>query len=500
MSRASIVFLLLFSLGGAGAGTYLLVFPRVESIVQNEAKDALQTAARLMEQMEREDESKLRSKMTDSSMRKNLLKILGSRPGASGSTERWLDDLRVEIAGLTAFVRNYATVSDMFILDAKGKGLVRDVDMHWTGKYPSDNKSVLDAIESARAGKAATELFESPLGVTRAVAVPVGSDGKLLGVLLGFFPLDISEIRSRKSFIESDVDIAVVSGDKITASSMEKSRFAKVEKYFSAHGKQVEEIISGGSSGHEVMDVAGMDAYLAGVSLKPDAAKAPFGMILVRWTDSMTAPLKEIALYFFAGMAMLFIFMSFLVVMLGGGLIRSLKTLEGELLDVVNSGKKRPVGTSGPVIVKSIAHLCSQLISGQPGEADPQSRQFDSLDGLEEFSDKDDDDEDADKHATQDSSDTEEKSDKPDKTSTRSNDEVVEQGEPLSDYYASLYSEFCIAKKELGETVDKLNLGRFRAKLEKQARNIKNKHCCKDVRFEVLVKAGKVRLQPKILR
>lgn len=468
MSRLSIILLLLLSLGISAAGTYLLVFPRVSTVVQDEVRDGLKTAVRFVGQMEREDEAKLLSKMADSASRSNLLDLLDSRPGASVAKQKWLDDLRVEIAALTASLRNIATVSDMFILDAEGNGLVRNVDMHWSAKPPSDDKSVLSAVKNACEGHANEVIIATQQGLSRVVATPISDKGKQLGVLLGFFPLDTTEIRSRKSFIESDVDIVVLSDGKVKASSLEKDRLAKVEKYLADHEKILARMLSVASH-PEIIDAKALDAYLAGIYLKSRTDKpAPCGLILLRWTKSHDATMNEIAAYFFTGMALLFVFLSFLIVLIGGGLMRSLKSLEHDLLDVVNSDQKRALRAGGPSIIRSIAHLCSQLISD------------------EEIGDDDHGQE-------QENDDSHQMSDLDDLSGTT-------EGDPLSDYYASLYGEFCSAKKELGERVNKLNLDRFRAKLEKQSKRIKNKHSCKDVRFEVMVKSGKVSLQPKIVR
>ncbi len=482
MSRASIIMLLLLALGGAGGGTYFLVFPRVSAVVQDETRDGLQTAARLVYRIERDEQAKLLSGMMAASRRTKLVNLLASKPTASGQLKQWLDDLRVEIAAVTASARNFATVSDMFVLDTNGKGLVRNVDMHWTGKSPSEDHAVAEIVQKACKGKTGIAIIDQRDGVSRVVAVPINHNGKSSGVLLGFFPLDATEIRFRKSYIESDVDIALIGDGKIVASSLKNGRLAKVEAYVKNHDDGLAKILSADPSHPRVLDSTGMGAYLAGISLAPENkdAHARLGMLLVRWTDSIVGPMNEIALYLFVGMGLLFVFLSLLVVMIGGGLSRSLKTMEEELLDMVNSGQMRTIRSTGPALVKSIAHLFSQLLDhgdSGPEERAEELKQMVSMDDIVTV-DENEDSNGLVEHKEHDTT----------------------EDDPLSEYYTALYSEFCSAKEELGERVKRLDLTRFRNKLEKQKKKIKSKHSCKDVRFEVMVKSGKVSLQPKILR
>jgi hypothetical protein len=71
---------------------------------------------------------------------------------------------------------------------------------------------------------------------------------------------------------------------------------------------------------------------------------------------------------------------------------------------------------------------------------------------------------------------------------------------PEDDPLRQVYEDFIKAKARLGEKVDKLNFERFKRKLQTQGEAIKEKHKCRSVRFEVVVRDNQVTLRPKILR
>lgn len=67
-------------------------------------------------------------------------------------------------------------------------------------------------------------------------------------------------------------------------------------------------------------------------------------------------------------------------------------------------------------------------------------------------------------------------------------------------HYRSVYNEFVSSKAQLGESVDNITYEGFRAKLEKSEQALLDRHGCRAVRFQVLVKDRTVSLRPQLVR
>lgn len=72
---------------------------------------------------------------------------------------------------------------------------------------------------------------------------------------------------------------------------------------------------------------------------------------------------------------------------------------------------------------------------------------------------------------------------------------------PFSEsHYTEVYEQFVAAKRRHGESVDRIQLAGFSAKLRKSEQALINKHKCKAVRFQVIEKGNAVSLRPQLIR
>ena len=67
-------------------------------------------------------------------------------------------------------------------------------------------------------------------------------------------------------------------------------------------------------------------------------------------------------------------------------------------------------------------------------------------------------------------------------------------------HYRSVYQEFVASKAQLGESVENLSYDGFRTKLRNSEESLLDRHGCRAVRFQVLVKDRTVSLRPQLVR
>lgn len=68
------------------------------------------------------------------------------------------------------------------------------------------------------------------------------------------------------------------------------------------------------------------------------------------------------------------------------------------------------------------------------------------------------------------------------------------------EHYRVVYNEFVGSKARLGEAVDNISFEGFSAKLRSSEKELIERHGCKAVRFQVLVKDRQVSLRPQLVR
>ena len=67
-------------------------------------------------------------------------------------------------------------------------------------------------------------------------------------------------------------------------------------------------------------------------------------------------------------------------------------------------------------------------------------------------------------------------------------------------HYRAVYNEFVASKANLGEAVDNITFEGFRSKLRNSEQQLLDRHGCRAVRFQVLVKDRTVSLRPQLVR
>jgi hypothetical protein len=68
------------------------------------------------------------------------------------------------------------------------------------------------------------------------------------------------------------------------------------------------------------------------------------------------------------------------------------------------------------------------------------------------------------------------------------------------DHYREVYNEFVASKAQLGESVENITFDGFRTKLRTSEQQLLERHGCRSVRFQVLVKDRTVSLRPQLVR
>ena len=68
------------------------------------------------------------------------------------------------------------------------------------------------------------------------------------------------------------------------------------------------------------------------------------------------------------------------------------------------------------------------------------------------------------------------------------------------EHYRVVYNDFVASKARLGEQVDNITYEGFRSKLRSSEEALINRHGCRAVRFQVLVKDNTVSLRPQLVR
>lgn len=474
MSRVAIVLLLLLALGAGSAGTYLLVFPRVADLQLGEATAGLETAGRLLQEMDASERGRLVEKFRRLAEREDLIQVLRERPADETERKSWLVRLRAEAAGLSAAAREVTPVRDFFILDRKGVGLVRNLDLHWTGKPPSKHAEVEEAIEVAAKGEPVVVMVEDEKGLTRVVATPVVDRGRRIGILLGLFAIDDGVARDRGSELPQGVGFGYVTAAGLVARAMPIRDGQVVEAYLAQRTDLCDRLVAGNRIEAQTLDSAQGPIRMIGVPLKGLG-----GLVVVRSVAHMKRPLLELGLYLFGGTGLVFVFLLVLTMLLGGGVTRNLKGLRHDLELLVQGDRFAAVRVRGPALIRSIARLINRLAAGQPRALPAPDDTLPVLDV--------------------------EPAPKPKPNRDSGPNDVLDSNprpearDGEDDYFLDLFERFRQAKQAQGDSLDKLGYERFRAKLEKQAEQLLAKHGCRSVRFEVKIKSGEVSLSPRIV-
>ncbi len=571
MSRTAIVLILLIALGTVSLGTYLLLFPRVEEIQLAEARAGLTASGRALLQMERAEQARLLMRLQQLAGRTGLVQLLAERPGGGSARSAWLTKLRAEVAGLSAAAHKASTLKDLFVLAPDGMGLVRNVDLHWTDKEPSQHPAIKQAVAAAAEGRSTVVMIADKGQLVRGIVVPVERRGRVLGILYAVFPVDRALARARTGELPQGLRLAFLTADHIPVSTLADAEQTALVGELKQDDQLRKAVLAGKRVSPEAIGLAGRAYLVTGLPGQgsPDGPGDAWGLLVFRSVQDLQRPVQELGLYLFGGTGLLFLFLVVLIALLGGRLNRCLKDLERDMLDIVHTGERRKVVGQGPTIVRSLGVLASQLSTGaafegreapSSGLADAEEDEHvetptpvgeankeeawnsgpvsDGADeeeageeeaaeeeaGEEEAAEEEAGEEEAgeeeagEEEAGEEEAGEEEAGEEEAGEEEAGEEEAGEDAGPADspgggcdesaevdrdgvlEYYRGLFDRFLAAKEETGGRPGKLDFDRFRAKLEKQARKIRAKHGCKDVRFEVKIKAGKVNLVPKIVR
>jgi len=483
LSRSAIILLLVLVVGGTAGGTFQLVFPRVAELRLAEASQGLQGAARLMQELDRVDEARLSGALEALTARPSLRALLRDRPAEAAAREEWLERLRSELVGLEAALREVATVKELIVCEPGGSGLARLGDAAWTGKPVAADGPLAQAVREAAGGRAYAALGVLDGGLVRVAAAPVRESERVRGVLLATFLLDDGLVRARQAEVPIEAGFAYLTERGLMAADLSKAQRKALEAQLEAAPELVTRLLAG----KPVEPFAVGELLVVGLPVTARGGQGLAGLLAVRSVRKLNRPLDELALYLFSAAGLGLLGLAFVTVLLGGHLPRGLAELErqaGDLTAAAATG--RPGGRlqpPGPKRVRRLAQALNALLealsraapAAQAGKGRPAREPTNTdmdVSGLNL------------------------------EAPVEGGCQEPSAGDPgLDEYYLRLFDAFRVARARAGEPVDeKLNLDRFRRKLERQAELLLARHACQAVRFEVVVTDGKVSLRPTLER
>jgi hypothetical protein len=368
MSRGAIVILLLVAVISVSLGAYLIIFPRVQDIQLSEVKGSMVTAGRLLQELDAADEIRLVEKLSALSRRPSLRDLLREVPADAKERQGWLNKLRAEVAGLTTAARGVAPVKDFFVLNQKGVGLVRNIDLHWTGKSPSADPKLLEAIDKAGSGTRKALIVQEGESLLRAVVVPVYAGGRVTAILCATFPLDDGIAKARSGEIGLDVEFAYVTKTGVASGALSEEVRQSFEKFVKAKGVQVTKLLEGTPLAPQEFQGPAGRLLVAGTPVPAYGAEGQLGIVLARNVDALARPYSELTLWLFGGGGVCLVVLVILVLIFGGGMARGLKQLEVDALEISSGDDSRRFKEEGPAPTKPLAELLNQVLARLRGE------------------------------------------------------------------------------------------------------------------------------------
>jgi hypothetical protein len=384
MSRAAIIILLLVAVISVTLGAYLIVFPRVQDIHMSEAKASLLTTGRLLQEMDVADEVRLSAKLSELARRPSLRDLIRAAPSDARERQGWLNKLRAEVASLTTAARAVAPVKDFFVLNDKGVGLVRNIDLHWTGKTPTADPKFLEAIDKTRSGSRHVLMVQEGNNLLRAVVAPVYSGGRVAAILCATFPLDDGIAKTRTGDMGLEVEFTYVSKTGIASGALSDEVKDSLEKFVKDKGVQVTKLLEGKAMPAQEFSGAAGRLLVAGVPVSAYGAEGQLGIVLARNVDTLGKPYGELALWLFGIGGLCLVILVIVVVVFGGRMAGALKQLEVDALEISSGDEKRRFKVEGPVQVKTLAELLNQIVAKMRGEEPPEEEQEEPLEALAE--------------------------------------------------------------------------------------------------------------------
>jgi len=384
MSRAANIILLLIAVISVTLGAYLIVFPRVQDIHMDEVKGSLLTTGRLLKEMDVADEVRLSAKLSELARRSSLRDLIRSAPAEARDRQGWLNKLRAEVASLTTAARGVAPVKDFFVLNDKGVGLVRNIDLHWTGKTPTADPKFLEAIDKARSGTRRVLIVQEGTNLLRAVVVPVYVGGRVAAILCATFPLDDGIAKARTGDMGLDVEFTYVSRTGIASGAMSDEVKKSLEKFVKDRGVQVTKLLEGKAMPAQEFPGSAGRLLVAGVPVSAYGAGGQLGIVLARNVDKLGKPYTELSLWLFGIGGLCLVVLVIVVVVFGGRTAGALKQLEVDALEISSGDEKRRFKVEGPAQLKTLAELLNQIVARARGEEPPGEEEEEPAEALAE--------------------------------------------------------------------------------------------------------------------
>jgi len=375
MSRAANIILLLIAVISVTLGAYLIVFPRVQDIHLDEVKGSLLTTGRLLQEMDVADEVRLTAKLSELARRSSLRDLIRSAPADARDRQGWLNKLRAEVASLTTAARGVAPVKDFFVLNDKGVGLVRNIDLHWTGKTPTADPKFLETIDKARSGSRGILIVQEGTNLLRAVVVPVYAGGRVAAILCATFPLDDGIAKARTGDMGLDMEFAYVTKTGIASGALSDEVKKSLEKFVKDRGVQVTKLLEGKPMPAQEFSGAAGRLLVAGVPVSAYGAEGQMGIVLARNVNALGKPYAELALWLFGIGGLCLVVLVIIVVVFGGRMAGAIKQLEVDALEISSGDEKRRFKVEGPVQVKTLAELLNQIVARLRGEEPPEEEE-----------------------------------------------------------------------------------------------------------------------------
>jgi hypothetical protein len=356
--------MLLVALGGMVAGARFVLFPRIEELQAKEIEDELRLGARVLQDLERQEQRGLMQKLQELAARPALRDLLAQRPAEEAAREGWLSSLRAEVAALTAALRDFP-VQDLFVLDATGTGLARNIDMHWTGQPPSDHPAVLEMVQGALKGEPRIGSLVMRERALRVAAVPIGN-GQAQGALLLQALIDDQAARRLGEKLPLEMDAAVVFGGGVAAGTSLAED--KVEWFQRALREgPFAQWLSSRAGPEAAVFSFGPEDRLRAAAIR--SAGEPT-LVAIRDLQSLRQPFAEYLLWTAALAGAAWLALSLLLLIFGGRIYRAAAALERDALAVLH-GEKPAVAPRGPALIRSLGEIFNQLREKPAGAPAP---------------------------------------------------------------------------------------------------------------------------------
>lgn len=371
MSRITAIVVLLVALAGMVAGAHFALFPRLQSLQAKEIEGELRLAAQVIQGLEQNAQDLLQRKLRELATRPALRELLAQKPADESAREAWLTNLRAELAAQVALLRDMP-VRDLFILDAAGTGLVRNIDLHWTGKPPSDDPAVLEMVRVALGGQPRVGVVVNGSQLLRVAAVPVGNTPPQ-GILLLQALVDDQSARHFRGKLPLEVeemDVAVMFGsDTVAGTSLAEEKLEWLRQ--AARQPPLSEWLAGKRGEDSLVFSLGPQGRLRAAAISAGAPETSgHSLLVIRDLDALRRPFLELLLWTGAAAGAAWIALSLLLLIFGGRFFRAAAALEREALSVLH-GEKATVTPRGPALIRSLAEIFNQVRDKAPAAPEP---------------------------------------------------------------------------------------------------------------------------------